>query len=103
MGYGLTWDDLHHFADALVNKGIDECQFIPVLKHVTEGLLLSQTIGIRIGTVLRKIGLLANSKLVFALCPILNPESRTGANHYLALQPIHPLYTGQNQVGWSYA
>ena len=39
MGYGLTRDDLHGFADALVNKDVDERQRIPISKHVTEGLL----------------------------------------------------------------
>jgi len=40
MGYGVTWDDLHEFADDLVNQDVDERQRVPISKHVTEGLLL---------------------------------------------------------------
>jgi len=40
MGYGLTWDDLHTFADELTNQNVDECQRISISKHVTEGMLL---------------------------------------------------------------
>jgi len=40
MGYGVTQDDLHEFADDLVNQDVDERQRVPISKHVTEGLLL---------------------------------------------------------------
>ncbi len=40
MGYGVTRDDLHEFADDLVNQDVDERQRVPISKHVTEGLLL---------------------------------------------------------------
>jgi len=39
MGYGLTRDDLHAFADELINQNVDERQRISISKHVTEGLL----------------------------------------------------------------
>jgi len=40
MGYGLTRDDLHNFADSLINKNLDEHERVPISKHVTEGLLM---------------------------------------------------------------
>jgi len=40
MGYGLTHDDLHGFAEAVVSKDVDKHQCVPILKHVTDGLLL---------------------------------------------------------------
>jgi len=40
MGYGLTRDDLHGLADAVVNKDVDKRQAVPISKHVTDGLLL---------------------------------------------------------------
>jgi len=40
MGYGLTKDDLHGFADALVNKDVDKRERVSISKHVTDGLLL---------------------------------------------------------------
>jgi len=40
MGYGITRDDLHSFADSLVNENVDECEQVPISRHVTEGLLL---------------------------------------------------------------
>jgi len=40
MGYGVTQDDLHKFADELINQDVDEHQHVPISKHVTEGLLL---------------------------------------------------------------
>jgi len=40
MGYGLTHDDLHGLADAVINKDVDQHQSMPIPKHVTDGLLL---------------------------------------------------------------
>jgi len=39
MGYGLTRNDIHNFADQIVNKNVDERVRVPISKHVTEGLL----------------------------------------------------------------
>jgi len=39
MGYGLTHADLHGFAEAVVNKDIDEHLCVPISKHLTDGLL----------------------------------------------------------------
>ena len=39
MGYGVTRDDLHSFAESLVNEGVDPRKHVPISKHVTEGLL----------------------------------------------------------------
>jgi len=36
----MVLDDLHGFANLLINKDVDEHQHIPISKHVTEGLLL---------------------------------------------------------------
>jgi len=40
MGYGLTKDDLHGFANALINKDFDKRECVSISKHVTDGLLL---------------------------------------------------------------
>jgi len=39
MGYGLTRDDMLHFADQLVNKDVDPREHVPISKHVVEGIL----------------------------------------------------------------
>ncbi len=39
MGYGLVHDDLHSFADSIVNENIDKCEHVLISKHVTEGML----------------------------------------------------------------
>jgi len=39
MGYGLTCNDIHNFADQIVNKNVDQCVCMPISKHVPEGLL----------------------------------------------------------------
>jgi len=39
MGYGLMRDDMHNFTDQLVNKDVDPREYVPISKHVTEGIL----------------------------------------------------------------
>jgi len=39
MGYGVTRKGLHRLADNIVNKNVDDRECMPILKHVTEGLL----------------------------------------------------------------
>jgi len=39
MGYGLTRDDLHSFADSIVNENVDKREHVSISKHVTEGIL----------------------------------------------------------------
>jgi len=39
MGYGLTRDDMHNFADQLVNKDVDPREHVRISKHVVEGIL----------------------------------------------------------------
>jgi len=39
MGYGLTHDDLHSFADSIVNENVDAREHVAISKHVTDGIL----------------------------------------------------------------
>jgi len=39
MGYGLTCDDLHSFADSIVNENVDAREHVAISKHVTDGIL----------------------------------------------------------------
>jgi len=39
MGYFLTCDDMHNFADQLVNKDVDPHEHMPISKHIMEGIL----------------------------------------------------------------
>ena len=39
MGYGLTCNDIHNYADQIINKNVDQRVRVPISKHVTEGLL----------------------------------------------------------------
>ena len=39
MGYGLACDNLHSFADSIVNENINKCEHVSISKHVTEGIL----------------------------------------------------------------
>jgi len=39
MGYGLTCDDLHSFANSIVNENVDKREHVSISKHVTEGIL----------------------------------------------------------------
>jgi len=39
MGYGLTCNDLHSFADSIVNENVDSHEHVAISKHVTDGIL----------------------------------------------------------------
>jgi len=39
MGYGLMCNDMHNFADPLVNKDVDLHEHVRISKHVMEGIL----------------------------------------------------------------
>ena len=39
MGYGLTCNDLHSFADSIVNENVDGCEHVAISKHVMDGIL----------------------------------------------------------------
>ena len=39
MGYGITREELHSFADSIVNQNVDNREHVKISKHVIDSLL----------------------------------------------------------------
>jgi len=40
MGYSLTHEDLHGFADSIINKDVDDHEHVSISKHIVASLLM---------------------------------------------------------------